>query len=152
MEPRKLTQLIDLIILESENLLPAYMVNEEDKRIANGNCAICLIDQEGKIYGKMYGTNLVRARESYRVAWTKASQVYITGMKTSEYEKLAFTNQIDESKFGIERPDYIGWVGGQPLTLPDGSVLSVGFSGFRGEMDLEIVCRALETALEKLSA
>lgn len=151
MESNKLSQLIDLIIQESENLLPEYMLQEEDRRIANGNCAICLINQEGKIYGKMYGTNLIRARESYRVAWTKASQVHITGMKTSEYEKLAFNNQIDESKYGIERPDYIGWVGGQPLTLSDGTVLSVGFSGFRGERDLEIVCRALETALSRIN-
>lgn len=151
MESTKLSQLIDLIIQESENLLPEYMLQEEDRRIANGNCAICLIDQEGKIYGKMYGTNLIRARESYRVAWTKASQVHITGMKTSEYEKLAFNHQIDESKYGIERPDYIGWVGGQPLTLSDGTVLSVGFSGFRGEKDLEIVCRALETALSRIN-
>ncbi|MDE3251801.1 MAG: hypothetical protein KGO92_03275 [Bacteroidota bacterium] len=152
MQTEKRTQLIDLIISESENLIPEYMLQEEDRLIAHGNCAICLIDEEGKVYGKMYGTNLIRARESFRVAWTKASQVHITGMKTSEYEKLAFTHQIDERKFGIERPDYIGWVGGQPLTLSDGSVLSVGFSGFRGEMDLEIVCRALEIAQPKISA
>ena len=131
------------IILEAEKLIPLYMINEEDKRIANGSVAICIIDSEGMIYGKMYGTNKIRSRESFRVAWTKASQVHLTGMKTGEFERLAFNKEIDEKSFGIERPDYIGWVGGQPVTLKDGTKLSVGFSGFRGIVDLEIVLKAI---------
>ena len=132
------------IIDEAEKLIPFYMENEIDEKIANGNVAICLIDSEGMVYGKMFGTNKVRARESYKVAWTKASQVHITGYKTGEFEKLAFNNIIDEEKYGIERPDYIGWEGGQPITLADGTVLSVGFSGFRGVVDLEIIIKALK--------
>jgi glc operon protein GlcG len=80
------------------------------------------------------------------VAWTKASQVWITGLKTGEYEKLAFAGQINEDDYGIIRPDYIGWEGGQPLTLSDGTKLSVGFSGFRGVSDLEIVVKAIKKA------
>lgn len=143
MEHAEVPVIINRIIEEAEKMIPDYMQNEEDRRIANGNVSICLIDFNGIVYGRMFGTNKVRARESYRVAWTKASQVYITGLKTGEYEKLAFNNQIDEEKFGIERPDYIGWEGGQPLSLADGTILSVGFSGFRGIIDLEIVVRAL---------
>jgi glc operon protein GlcG len=149
MEKVQLTETIEKIITEAEKLIPHYMQNEEDKRIANGNVSVCIIDPEGKIYGRMFGTNKIRARESFRVAWTKASQVYITGMKTGEYEKLAFNNEIDEDKFGIERPDYIGWEGGQPITLADGTVLAVGFSGFRGVVDLEIVLRALAEVEKK---
>ena len=134
---------ITRIIEEAEKLIPSYMANEEDKTIANGNVAICIIDSEGVIYGRMFGTNKIRARQSFRVAWIKASQVYITGMKTSEYERMAFNNEIDEKKFGIERPDFIGWEGGQPITLANGTILSAGFSGFRGIVDLEIVIRAL---------
>lgn len=126
------------------------MQNEADKRIANGNCAICIIDADGMIYGRMYGANKVRQRESFRVAWTKASQVHITGLKTGEFEKLAFNKEIDEASFGIERPDYIGWEGGQPLPLADGRMLSVGFSGFRGVVDLEIVVRALAVVEEEI--
>lgn len=144
MENSELPVIIKKIIKEAEKLIPGYMQNEEDKRIANGNVSICIIDPEGRIYGRMFGTNKVRARESFRVAWTKASQVHITGMKTGEFEKLAFNGELDENKFGIERPDYIGWEGGQPITLADGTVLSVGFSGFRGVVDLEIVVRALD--------
>lgn len=143
MESTELADTIEKIIEEAEKLIPFYMQNEEDKRIANGNVAVCIIEPEGRIYGRMFGTNKIRARESFRVAWTKASQVHITGMKTGEYEKLAFNNEVDEDKFGIERPDYIGWEGGQPLTLADGTVVAVGFSGFRGVVDLEIVVKAL---------
>src|SRR4051794_13600063 len=143
METISLDQTIRRIIEEAEKFIPHYMQNEEDKRIANGNVAICIIDNEGIIYGRMFGTNKVRARESFRVAWTKASQVHITGLKTGEFEKKAFNNELDETTFGIERPDYIGWEGGQPITLADGTILSVGFSGFRGVVDLEIIIKAL---------
>ncbi len=143
MENKELPTTIKKIIEAAEKLIPIYMQNDEDKKIANGNVAICIIDNEGLIYGRIFGTNKIRARESFRVAWTKASQVWITGMKTGEYEKLAFNNEVDEEKFGIERPDYIGWEGGQPISLKNGITLSVGFSGFRGVVDLEIVIKAL---------
>ncbi len=132
------------LIDEVEKLIPVYMANEQDKNIANGNVAICIIDPEGVVYGKMFGAGRIRARASFKVAWTKSSQVYITGMKTGVFEKMAFNNEVDESKYGIERPDYIGWEGGQPISLKDGTKLSVGFSGFRGIIDLEIVVKALE--------
>lgn len=125
-----------------EQLLPAYLQNKEDERIANGNCAACVIDEEGIVYGRLYGTNKIRARESFRVAWTKASQVWITGLKTGEYEKKFFNNEVEEC--GIEVPDLIGWEGGQPLTLKDGRKLFVGFSGIQGIYDLEIMVKALE--------
>lgn len=144
MEGKELETIVRRIIDEAEKLIPAYMQNEEDRRIANGNVSICIIDDQGIIYGRMFGINKVRARESYRVAWTKASQVHITRLKTGEFEKLAFNNEIDEEKFGIERPDWIGWEGGQLITLPDGTELAVGFSGFRGVVDLEIVVKALD--------
>ncbi len=149
MESRVITETIAKIIEESEKLIPYYLKNEEDERIANGNVSVCIIDPEGRVYGRMFGTNKIRARESFRVAWTKASQVHITGMKTGQYEKLAFNNEIDENKFGIERPDYIGWEGGQPITLADGTVLAVGFSGFRGVVDLEIVVKAVAEVSKK---
>ena len=139
-------EVIEKIIAEAEKFIPYYMQNEEDKKIANGNVAVCIIDREGNIYGKIFGTNIIRARESFRVAWIKASQVHITGMKTGEYEKLAFNNEVDEKQFGIERPDYIGWEGGQPITLADGTILAAGFSGFRGVVDLEIIIKALAAA------
>jgi uncharacterized protein GlcG (DUF336 family) len=145
MEGKELERVVRRIIEEAEKLIPVYMENEEDRRIANGNVSVCVIDDAGVVYGKMFGSNKIRGRESFRVAWTKASQVYITRLSTGQFEKLAFNNEIDENKFGIERPDWIGWEGGQLITITDGTELAVGFSGFRGVIDLEIIVRALET-------
>jgi len=36
---------------------------------------------------------------------------------------------------------FIGWDGGQPITVDNETVLSVGFSGFQGVHDLEIVVK-----------
>jgi glc operon protein GlcG len=99
---------------------------------------------QGLVYGRLYGKYKIRARESYRVAWIKASQAWITGLKTGEYEKKFFNNEVAEC--GIEVPDLIGWEGGQPLTLNVGTKLYAGFSGIRGIYDLEIVVKALAAA------
>jgi uncharacterized protein GlcG (DUF336 family) len=145
MEHQQIVAITDQVLVILEKLIPEYMENPADKNIANGNVAVCIIDESGQIYGKAYGSNQIRSRQSFRVAWTKASQVWITGMKTGAYEKLLFNQEIDGAKYGIEMPDLIGWEGGQPITLHDGTILSVGFSGFRGVIDLEIVVRAFST-------
>jgi glc operon protein GlcG len=75
----------------------------------------------------------------------KASQVWITGMKTGEFEKKVFNNELNEKTFGIRRPDFIGWEGGQPVKLADGTILSIGVSGFRSISDLEIVVKAINS-------
>lgn len=126
-----------------EKLIPSYMEIPEDKNISNGNLAVCIIDENENVYGKMFGKNKPRLRNSYRVAWTKASQVWLTGVKTGEYERMVFTKEVDENGNGIEAPDLIGWEGGQPLVMKNGKKLSVGFSGFRGTTDLEIMVKAL---------
>ncbi|CAN5120594.1 hypothetical protein BH11BAC6_BH11BAC6_16220 [soil metagenome] len=142
--PTKLPDIINQMFAEIQKLLPFYLQNIEDERIANGNCAACVIDEQGNVYGRLYGTYKIRSREAYRVAWTKASQVWITGLKTGEYEKKFFNDEVAEC--GIEIPDLIGWEGGQPLTLKNGNKLFVGFSGIRGIYDLEIMVKALQAA------
>lgn len=143
MKPEELSAAIARLIDHVSDLVPSYMEIEEDKAKANGNVAICLVDAGGMVYGKVFGTDKVRGREAFRVAWIKASQVWITGVKTGEYERLVFNNEIEESAFGIRKPDYIGWEGGQPISFADGTKLSVGFSGFRSATDIEIVHKAL---------
>ena len=135
---------IEKLITCIEELVPLYMAIPEDYAKSNGIASLCIIDEDGRIYGKLFGNDKLRGRDSFRIAWTKASQVWITGYKTNEYEKLVFADQIDPQKFGIKLPDLVGWLGGQPVTLPDGTKLAVGFSGFRGTSDLEIVQKALE--------
>ena len=109
-----------------------------------GVASLCIIGEDGQVYGKIFGTDKLRGRDSFKIAWTKASQVWITGFKTNEYERMIFTDQIDYHTFGIPLPDLIGYEGGQPITLRDGTKLAVGFSGFRGTSDLEIVLKAME--------
>lgn len=134
---------IEKIIEAAESLISEYMTNPADKNITNGNVALCIIDENGQVYGKLFGSDKVRSRQTFKVAWTKASQVWITGMKTGEFEKKVFNKEINEHEFGISKPDFIGWEGGQPVTLKDGTRLSIGFSGFRGASDLEIVVKAI---------
>lgn len=129
-----------------EKLIPQYMEELADKSISNGNVAACMIDDHGVVYGKMFGANKPRLRQSYKVAWTKASQVWLTGVRTGEYERMVFNKQVGENANGIEAPDLIGWEGGQPLTMKNGAQLSVGFSGFRGTTDIEIMVKALAMA------
>jgi len=134
---------IEELIANIEELVPVYMAIAEDYAKAKGVASLCIIDEDGRIYGKVFGTDKLRGRDSFKIAWTKANQVWITGYKTNEYERMIFTDQIDYHTFGISLPDLIGYEGGQPITLPDGTKLAVGFSGFRGSSDLEIVLRAL---------
>jgi len=134
---------IDKIIGRLEQLIPAYSANPADA-FAHGNVAVCILDEEGNLYGKIWGDDKVQGRTFARLAWTKATQVWITGIKTGEYEKRLFNGEFDEEKYGITKPDLIGWEGGQPVTLKDGSKLAVGFSGFRGINDLEIVLKAIK--------
>jgi uncharacterized protein GlcG (DUF336 family) len=147
MDSAEICQLIEKIIGAVEKRVPEYLAIEEDRNRNDGNSAICIIDDTGAVHGKMFGTDKIRQRHSFRIAWLKASQVWITGIKTGEFEKLVFTGQIDDRKFGIIRPEFIGWEGGQPITVNGGVKLSVGFSGFRGTSDLEIVQKALVDAL-----
>jgi glc operon protein GlcG len=44
-----------------------------------------MITEDGRIYGKLYGNDKLKQRKFFRVAWLKASQVWITGHKTGEY-------------------------------------------------------------------
>lgn len=146
MENNEMLEIVTKIFRSIEKLIPSYMENPEDKNISNGNLAVCIIDENQNVYGKMFGINNARLRQSYKVAWTKASQVWLTGVKTGEYERMVFTKEVDENGNGIEAPDLIGWEGGQPLALKNGKKLSVGFSGFRGTTDLEIMVKALALA------
>ena len=143
MEPKALTVLIQTIIAAVEKRIPEYLAVEADRKLNDGNSALCIVDEAGGVYGKMFGTDKIRQRHSFRIAWIKASQVWITGFKTGEYETLVYAGKVDENQHGISKPDLIGWEGGQPIVVDAQTKLSVGFSGFRGTSDLEIVQKAV---------
>ena len=117
---------VEKLISCIEALVPEYMANPEDELKAKGVASVCLITEDGQVYGKIFGNDKLRGRESFKNAWTKASQVWITGYKTNDYERMVFNGEIDPKRFGIALPDLIGWNGGQSLTLADGTKLAVG--------------------------
>lgn len=147
MEAKALNTLIQSIIAAAEKRVPEFLANAEDQNNNNGNCAICIVDAAGNVQGKMFGSDKIRRRHSFRIAWIKASQVWITDLKTGEFETQVYAGKIDEHDFGISRPDFIGWEGGQPINVDGQTKLSVGFSGFRGTSDLEIVQKAVADVL-----
>jgi len=128
MEHQKLDAIVSKMFAEIKKLISVNTKNQNDKNMTNGNVAVCIIDENGMVFGGMYGKDKPELRQSYKATWAKASLVWLTGVKTSEYEKS-------------------GWQAGLPLTLPDGSKLFVGFSGFKGAVDLEIMVKALDKAL-----
>ena len=144
MESKTMEITIGQLFEAIEKLIPEYMLLPEDQCISNGNLAACIIAEDGLVYGKMFGSDKPRLRHSYKVAWTKASQVLLTGVKTGEYERMVFNKEVGENANGIEAPDLVGWEGGQPMTMKNGTRLSVGFSGFRGTTDIEIMLKAMD--------
>lgn len=138
-----INKMFDSITIE----IPTFKTREVDWSISDGNVSICIIDDSGTIYGKIWGNDKVRGRRFYDIAYRKASQVWITNMKTGEYEVEVFAGRINYKDFGIELPDLMGWEGGQPIQLDAETRIYCGFSGFEGVNDLAIVKRAAENAM-----
>jgi uncharacterized protein GlcG (DUF336 family) len=134
---------VEKLLAAIEKRIPEYMANPDDAKISNGNLAVCIIDANGNVFGRLFGTDKIHQRNSYRIAWIKASQVWLTGIKTGEYEKLVYTGRTVPEQLGLSKPDLIGWDGGQPVVIDGTTTLSIGFSGLRGESDLDIVTKAV---------
>jgi len=143
MTPQQLQQSIHKIIESLSDLIPTYKESKIDWNITEGNVAVCIIDDAGNVYGKIWGDNKIKGRRVYDIAYRKASQVWITGYKTGEFERLVFTDQINYREFGIDLPDLMGWEGGQPIQLDAETKIYCGFSGFKGVTDVAIVKKAV---------
>lgn len=68
MENQKLEEIINKMFAEIENFIPIYMQNPEDSNIAGGNVAVCIIAENGVVFGRMFGTTKPRLRQSYKLA------------------------------------------------------------------------------------
>lgn len=147
MTHEKLQPIINKIFESITVQIPAYKNSEPDWSISQGNLSVCIIDDAGNIYGKIWGNDKLRGRRFFDVAYRKASQVWITGYKTNEFERLVFTDKLNYKDFGIELPDLMGWEGGQPIQLDAETRISCGFSGFKGVNDLAIVKKAADEAM-----
>ena len=147
MDNQKLQRVINKIFENISSRIPAFKSSDLDWSISAGNVAVCIIDDTGNIYGKIWGDDKLRGRKFYDVAYRKASQVWITGYKTGEFERLVFTDKLNYHDFGIELPDLMGWEGGQPIQLDAETRISCGFSGFKGVNDLGIVKKSTDEAM-----
>jgi glc operon protein GlcG len=130
------------LIEEITRLVPEYLQDPVDLGMSAGNAAVAVITPCGAIHGRIFGDDKGRSRWVFGIANRKVMQVWSTGYATGRFEELVYSGKLDEGRFGINRPDFIGWLGGVPLLLDDGSLLAAAFSGFRGEKDVEIVERA----------
>ena len=148
MSPEKVQEAILKIIETISAQIPAYINIPEDWNNCGGNVALCIIDDTGNVHGKIWGTDKLKGRRYFDIAYRKASQSWITGHATGEYERLIFTEQINYRDFGIEPPELIGWKGGQPIALDNGTKIYCGFSGFRGVTDIAIVKNAAEEVIK----
>src|ERR1700712_4663931 len=112
MSTETLQQIINKIMENISVEIPTFKDSAADWNISAGNVAVCIIDDAGNIYGKIWGDDKVKGRKFYDVAYRKASQVWITGYSTGEFEKLVFADKLNYKDFGIELPDLMGWQGG----------------------------------------
>lgn len=131
-------QLVDAVA----TLVPEFLQDPIDLKMSAGNGAFCVVDGSGQVQGRIFGTDRAKGRWCFGIVTRKVLQVWGTGFATGRFEELVYSGQLDDGPFGISRPDFIGWKGGVPLLLEDGSLIAAAFSGFRGEKDVEIVERA----------
>ncbi|OIQ97072.1 hypothetical protein GALL_208970 [mine drainage metagenome] len=130
------------LVAEIARLVPEFLQDPVDREMSHGNAAVCVIDASGAVHGRIFGDEPSRGRWCFGIVNRKAIQVWSTGYSTGRFEELVYSGKLDEGRFGINRPDFIGWQGGVALELDDGTPLAAAFSGFRGEKDVEIVVRA----------
>jgi len=130
------------LIDEVTRLFPLFLEDPVDQEHSQGSAAVAVIEPAGRIHGQIFGEDKVRGRVALGIATRKLIQVWCTGYATGHFEELVYAGKLNEGDFGVNRPDFIGWEGGVPLELADGTLLAAAFSGFRGVKDIEILVRA----------
>ncbi|MDH4089236.1 MAG: hypothetical protein OEV74_08525 [Cyclobacteriaceae bacterium] len=150
MDSTKLDKIVTSLFAALEEEISTYRSSPDDWKISEGNAAVCIITETGRIYGKVFGNDRLKQRKFFSIAWQKASQVWITGHKTGDYEKIVFGGEMNPEDSPIALPDLIGWIGGQPIRIDSDTLLSVGFSGFRGFNDIEIVKKAAQKVVHNV--
>jgi glc operon protein GlcG len=144
MNAAEITAVATQLIAEVEKLIPACMQTPEDRDNSHGNVSLMIIAQDGQMFGRMFGTDNRTRRGTSRVAWHKATQVWMTAQATGRFEQQVYgAANVDPGKFGLQHPDLIGWEGGLPVVAKDGTRLAVAMSGFTGKTDCNIIRQAV---------
>jgi glc operon protein GlcG len=139
----EISALAERLIAEIEKRIPGCMENPIDRDNSRGNVTVFIVAGTGQFFGRMFGDDRLRQRGTCRVAWQKATQVWLTNLATGRYEELVYAKKLDPSTFGIAHPDFIGWDGGLPVVSADGTRFAVAMSGFSGETDCAIIRAAV---------
>jgi hypothetical protein len=111
MNQDQLQQTIQGIIQNLSHDIPTYQWSTEDWSKHDGNVAVCIIDEEGSVYGRIWGNDKLKGRKTFDAAYRKALQVWITGHATGDYEKKVFNGELNHRDYGIDLPELIGWQG-----------------------------------------
>jgi glc operon protein GlcG len=144
MTPAEINAVATQLLVEIEKLIPACMQNPEDRDNSQGNVTLLIIAEGGQIFGRMFGDDNARRRGTSRIAWQKATQVWMTHQATGQFEKQVYgPGNADPGKFGLQHPDLIGWEGGLPVVAADGTKFAVAMSGFTGGTDCNIIRQAV---------
>lgn len=133
----------ELLVQEVERLFPEYLRDPIDREMSKGNAVVLVIEPGGRTHGRVFGEDQAKGHWCFGIATRKLTQVWRTGYATGEFEKRVWEGKLDEGKFGINRPDFIGWEGGVPFESAGGEFMAGAFSGFRGIKDVEILSRAI---------
>jgi glc operon protein GlcG len=108
MNQDQLQQTIQGIIQNLSQQIPTYQWSTEDWSKHDGNVAVCIIDEEGNVYGRIWGNDKLKGRKTFDAAYRKAMQVWITGYATGDYEKKVFNGELNHRDYGIDLPELIG--------------------------------------------
>jgi glc operon protein GlcG len=130
------------LVAEVIRIFPSFMKDPIDWEMSKGNAAVAVIEPDGTIRGHIFGEDRAKGRWCFGIVNRKVIQVWSTGYATGRFEELVYAGKLDEGKFGVNRPDFIGWEGGVPLLTPEGKLIAAAFSGVRGVNDIAIIEQA----------
>ena len=128
MDREKIGEIVQRLFVALEKRIPGFLEEPDDMAISQGNAVMLVIDGNGDVHGKYVGPDPVKQVELGQVAWKKAVQVRLTRVSTGRYEELAYSRRLHWWKYGIPLPEFVGWDGGIPGVLSDGTPLAIAFS------------------------
>jgi glc operon protein GlcG len=143
MTPDRFHHILSSLDTALERHMPEFLADPEDLAIAQGNLVFAAISDDGHVFGRFWGTDPVRQRGSAQVAWAKANQVKLTRAATGAYERDVWAGRKNWWEFGIPLPEFIGWEGGLPAILEDGTFVALALSGLRQDKDCALLARAV---------
>ena len=133
-------------------LIPKFLENPNDFSIAEGNLSCLIMDESGNMIGKHWGTDHVKQRKSAQTAMQKVLQVWLTDTRTYTFEQEVYSKQKNWWEYGIPLPELIGWEGGIPARLADGTKVAIAISGMYGDKDAALILDACATIPEQITA